>query len=65
MRDINRIDDFCKKLAEYWKMYPDYRFFQMIINVLDGTNMDPWFLEEDQALKLFEEHFKRYRKKGE
>ena len=65
MRDINRIDDFCKKLAEYWKMYPDYRFFQMIINVLDGNNMDPWFLEEDQALKLFEEHFKRYRKKGE
>lgn len=65
MRDINRIDDFCKKLAKYWKLYPDFRFCQMLMNVLDGTNIDPWFLEEDQVLKLFEEFFARYKKKGE
>lgn len=64
MRDINRIDDFCKKLAEYWKQVPDWRFGQLIINVLGTCKRDPFFYEEEEMLKIFEDFFKD-EKKGE
>jgi hypothetical protein len=35
MRDPKRIDEFCKELAEIWKINcPDWRFGQFVINVL-------------------------------
>ena len=59
MRDINRIDDFCNKLAEYWKQMPDLRFGQLIMNVLGTCKRDPWFYEEDEMLKVFEDFFNK------
>ena len=59
MRDIKRIDDFCNKLAEYWKQVPDWRFGQLIVNILSTCSRDPFFYEEDEMLKLFEEYFKK------
>lgn len=57
MRDPNRIDDFCKELATIWKEVPDWRFGQLICNVLGTSRIDPFFLEEDEMLKLFENYF--------
>lgn len=57
MRNPKRIDDFCSKLAEYWKLVPDWRFGQLICNVLGTCNRDPFFYEEDEMLKVFEEFF--------
>ena len=52
MRDINRIDKFCKELAEIWKeRYPDWRFGQMMINILNSFDIDPFFMEEDEMIK--------------
>lgn len=57
MRNPERIDKFCSKLAEYWKEVPDWRFGQLVCNVLGTCNRDPFFYEEDEMLKIFEDYF--------
>ena len=59
MRDVERIDNFCNKLKEYWKTVPDWRFGQLIVNVLGTCQRDPFFYEEDEMLKIFENYFKK------
>ena len=64
MRDINRIDKFCEKLAEIWKTnFPDWRFTQFIINFWGflAEKGDPWWLEEEETAKLIEEYVKSLR----
>ena len=34
MRNPNRIDEFCTRLAACWHKVPDWRFGQLISNVL-------------------------------
>ena len=57
MRSPERIDKFCSKLAEYWKEVPDWRFGQLVCNVLGTCKRDPFFYEEDEMLKVFEDYF--------
>jgi hypothetical protein len=58
MRDPKRIDDFCKTLATIWKTEcPDWRFGQLICNVLGTCKRDPFFYEEDEMMKVFEDYF--------
>ena len=45
MRDINRIDAICDKLKEAWKIVPDQRLGQFILNYI--TNEDLLFYYED------------------
>lgn len=58
MRDINRIDKFLKVLGDCWKTVPDWRFGQLMVNLFDTLDRDPFFYEEDemeqQLLKFFE-----------
>lgn len=58
MRDINRIDPFLKKLGEYWKKVPDWRFGQLMVNFLGQLDRDPFFPEEDEMLEKLDEYFK-------
>lgn len=57
MRDPKRIDEFCNRLATIWKEVPDWRFGQLMCNVLGTSRIDPFFLEEDEMMKLFERYF--------
>ena len=59
MRDINRIDTFCTELAKYWKRVPDWRFGQLLCNVLGSElkGRDMFFVEEDMMLGFFEHFF--------
>ena len=58
MRDPKRIDEFCKTLATIWKTNcPDWRFGQLVCNVFGAYGRDPFFLEEADTIKLFEEYF--------
>lgn len=50
MRDINRIDAFCAKLAEIWKKVPDLRFFQLMANVTEKNDL--FYTEDDKALTM-------------
>lgn len=59
MRDVERIDNFCNKLKEYWKKVPDWRFGQLIMNVLGTCQKDPFFYEEDEMLKIFKNYFEK------
>ena len=57
MRNKERIKEFTDKLAEYWEKVPDWRFGQLIVNVLGTCKRDPFFYEEDEMLQVFEEYF--------
>ena len=58
MRDIKRIDKFCWRLAEAWKKVPDWRFGQLMSNILgeyySQTKMDPFFVEDDEFIEFIE-----------
>lgn len=57
MRDINRIDKFCQRLAKVWKKVPDWRFGQLITNVFGTLENDPFFPEDDEIIETFEKFF--------
>ena len=59
MRDPKRISEFCNKLAAYWAKVPDWRFGQLIVNVLGTCKKDPFFYEEKEMLALFDAFFNR------
>lgn len=58
MRDPKRIDKFCWRLAEAWKKVPDWRFGQLMSNILgeyySQTKMDPFFVEDDEFVEFIE-----------
>ena len=58
MRNPNRIDDFCKRLAKAWKELPDWRFGQLMSNCLGEmhkvSGKDPFFPEDDEMIEWIE-----------
>jgi hypothetical protein len=53
MRDPERIDAFCKELAEVWKKsFPDWRFGQLFNNLQRAAGSDLFYFEEDDMMKL-------------
>lgn len=60
MRKIERIDDFCSRLALAWKNVPDLRFGQFMCIVLGEfayqTGKDPFFPEEDEMIAFIEKY---------
>lgn len=62
MRDPDRIEAFLKRLGECWKKVPDWRFGQLMMNVLGEMNAggrDPFFPEDDEMIKFFEDYFNK------
>lgn len=58
MRNIERIEPFMKEMTKIWKKKcPDWRFGQLMSNVLNSFDRDPFFIEEDEMLKRFKEYF--------
>lgn len=57
MRDPERIDKFCEELAAQWHKVPDWRFGQLIDNILFGTEKDIFFIEDDEMLETIKEFF--------
>lgn len=69
MRDIKRIDKFCAMLAKTWRKAPDWRFGQLMSNILgeyySQTRMDPFFVEDDEFIEFIEKLMKVDGKKDE
>lgn len=64
MRDINRIELFCNKLAEIWKEnYPDWRFGQLVDAILIWSDNEPLFYIEDDRFIEELEDFQRFTKR--
>ena len=61
MRDPKRIQKFCDELAQMWRTVPDWRFGQLISNVLGAyvseTHRDIFFPEEEEMLAFFKKYF--------
>jgi len=65
MRKIERIDEFCTELAKIWKeKCPDWRFGQLMVNVLNSMPKDPFFPEEDEMLEYFKKYFEPKEEEG-
>lgn len=60
MRDVSRIDKFLDELEDIWKTYcPDWRFGQMMSNVLNTFDIDPFFPEEEDMIKRIRNFFEK------
>ena len=62
MRDPKRIDKFCDRLKAVWHTVPDWRFGQLMINILGdmkASGRDPFFPEDDEMIKYLESYFKQ------
>jgi len=57
MRRAERIDEFLKEFGKLWKIVPDWRFGQLIVNFQRWYGRDIFFMEEDKALRLLKEFF--------
>ncbi len=52
MRDPKRIDMVIKQLEKVWKEVPDWRFGQLIMNILSYIGKDPFYIEDDKMLEI-------------
>lgn len=63
MRDPKRIRKFCNQLATLWERVPDWRFGQMMSNLLGAfvadTKRDIFYPEDDELFEYFEEYFNK------
>ena len=50
MRDPNRIPELLSEFERIWQMYPDWRFGQLVVNLL---GVDPFYIEDSDALIRF------------
>jgi hypothetical protein len=57
MRDPKRIEPFLEQLKELWLQVPDWRFGQLVENVVVDISM-LWHMDDDDFLTLLE-RFKR------
>lgn len=65
MRDPNRIPETLKELEILWKRYPDWRLGQLIVNLNRELTLrdDPFYLEDDELLKIIKIINERERKR--
>ena len=61
MRDTKRIKPFLEEIEKLWEKVPDWRFGQLVMNVLGTCKKDPFFYEDDEMLELWKEFFKEYK----
>lgn len=58
MRDTKRIKKFCDELAEIWESQcPDWRFGQLVVNVVGSMPRDPFFVEEEEMMDYIKKYF--------
>ena len=60
MRDPARIDKYCNELKAVWKCVPDWRFGQLMSNMLGEyvaeTGRDIFFPEDEEMFEFFKEY---------
>lgn len=63
MRDPKRIDGYMERLGAVWKDYPDFRFGQLLMNLLgavqDEVGIDLFYVEDEEFFAAFEKCFER------
>ena len=59
MRDKKRIKPFLRALEKEWMKVPDWRFGQLVLNVLSENKSKAFVMEDAEMLEAFEEYFER------
>lgn len=61
MRDPDRIQAFCNELAELWRKVPDWRFGQLLCNVIGAEfpGQDIFFPEDNVMMNHFRHYFEK------
>lgn len=60
MRKKDRIQPFMQEIGKIWEEEcPDWRFGQLLVNVVNSFDKDPFFMEEDEFLDRFKNFFKK------
>lgn len=63
MRNPNRIDEFCATLAALWHKVPDWRFGQLMCNMLGEISaelqIDPFYIEDPSLLREMKNYFNK------
>ena len=63
-RDANRIQPFSDRLAKSWAKLPDWRFGQLMVNLMQDYEAehgrDIFFLEEEEMMAFIEDRCRRY-----
>lgn len=58
MNPERRIDTFCDELKRLWRRVPDWRFGQLMCNLLgevhDEARKDPFYIEDGELLEVFD-----------
>lgn len=53
-RKVERIDGFLSRLGAIWKTVPDWRFGQLMCNLLGAGRTDPFFIEDTELFDAME-----------
>lgn len=59
MRDIKRIKPFLDRLEIVWNKVPDWRFGQLMVNVLNSLPYDPFYYDDNKLIQEFEKFFEK------
>ena len=63
-RDTARIGSFCDRLAKAWAKLPDWRFGQLMVNLMRDYEAehgrDIFYLEEDEMIREIEAYCERF-----
>lgn len=63
-RDVNRIQLFCDRLAKAWEKLSDWRFGQLMVNLMQEYEAehgrDIFYLEEDEMAAFIEAYCERH-----
>lgn len=62
MRDPKRINEYCDRLKAIWSVVPDWRFGQLMSNMLGEfvaeKQRDIFFPEDEELFEFFEKYIK-------
>ena len=63
-RDIHRIRPFCDRLAASWERLPDWRFSQLMVNLMREYEAvhghDIFYLEDDDMISAIETYCSKH-----
>ena len=54
MRNVDRIPEVLNQLEKFWKLFPDWRFMQLINNIQRAYGNDMFYVEDDKFKELIE-----------
>lgn len=56
LRDEQRIDELLNTLGELWHKVPDWRFGQLVMNLISYIGRDPFYIEDDKMKEIIESY---------